>query len=76
MFDGLPLGTPEVAAAVDELTADRFRTVLAVLCTVTIEPCGRGKRRMVDGLVPGSDHRGVEGVKLAPMRAQRLSRVE
>ncbi|MDO0974026.1 recombinase family protein [Mycolicibacterium frederiksbergense] len=49
VFDGIPLGTPEVAAAVDELSADRFRTVLAVLATVTIEPCGRGRRRLVDG---------------------------
>ncbi len=49
VFDRLPLGTPEVAAAVDALTADRFRAVLAVLATVTIEPCGRGKRRLVDG---------------------------
>lgn len=49
VFDGIPLGTPEVGAAVDKLTADRFRTVLAVLATVTIEPCGRGRRRLVDG---------------------------
>lgn len=49
VFDGIPVGTPEVAAAVDKLSADRFRTVLAVLATVTIEPCGRGRRRLVDG---------------------------
>lgn len=43
VFDGLPLGRPEVVAAVKELSADRFRAVLSVLCTVTILPVGRGR---------------------------------
>lgn len=42
VFDGLPLGKPEVVDAVRRLTPDRFRAVLAVLCDVTIEPTGKG----------------------------------
>lgn len=42
VFDGIPLGTPEVAAAVDELSPDRFRAVLDVLCKVTVLPVGKG----------------------------------
>src|SRR4029077_8246286 len=38
VFDGLPLGRPEVADAVARLSPDRFRAVLAVLGTVTVAP--------------------------------------
>ena len=42
VFDGIPLGKPQAAAAVQRLSPDRFRAVLAVLLTVTITPVGRG----------------------------------
>ena len=42
MFDGLPLGTPEVADAVSRLSPDRLRAVLDVLMTVTVAPVGKG----------------------------------
>lgn len=41
VFDGIPLGTPEVAAAVEALSPDRFRAVLDVLMTVTVDPVGK-----------------------------------
>jgi hypothetical protein len=41
LFDGLPLGEPEVTAAVDDLTPDRFRAVLDVLAQITIAPVGK-----------------------------------
>ena len=44
VFDGLPLGRPEVADAVKRLSPDRFRAVLAVLATVTVAPVGKGGR--------------------------------
>ncbi|QFS91144.1 hypothetical protein FIV07_10300 [Mycobacterium sp. THAF192] len=44
VFDGIPLGTPEVAAAVKRLTPDRYRAVLAVLMDVTVLPVGKGGR--------------------------------
>ena len=44
MFDGLPLGQPEVADAVARLSPDRLRAVLAVLLTVTVMPVGKGGR--------------------------------
>lgn len=42
IFDGIPVGTEQAVAAVKKLTPDRFRAVLSVLCTVTIEPVGKG----------------------------------
>ena len=42
VFDGIPLGKPQAAAAVQRLSPDRFRAVLDVLLTVTIAPVGRG----------------------------------
>jgi DNA invertase Pin-like site-specific DNA recombinase len=42
VFDGLPLGRPEVADAVARLSPDRFRAVLDVLLTVTVAPVGKG----------------------------------
>lgn len=42
VFDGIPLGTPEAVAAVQELSADRFRAVIDVLMSVAIAPTGKG----------------------------------
>lgn len=42
VFEGLPLGKPEVADAVAKLSPDRFRAVLDVLCTATVMPVGKG----------------------------------
>ena len=41
VFDGIPLGTPEAAAAIRELSPDRFRAVLDVLLEVAIAPVGK-----------------------------------
>jgi hypothetical protein len=46
VFDGIPLGEPEVADAIAELTPDRFRAVLDVLVVVTIAPVGKGGGHM------------------------------
>ena len=42
VFDGTPLGTPQAVAAVKNLSPDRFRAVLAVLCRITVMPVGKG----------------------------------
>lgn len=42
IFDDLPLGTPEVAAKVAELSPDRLRAVMDVLMEVTVMPVGKG----------------------------------
>jgi DNA invertase Pin-like site-specific DNA recombinase len=42
VFEGLKLGHPKVAFGVRALSPDRFRTVLAMLATVTVMPVGRG----------------------------------
>lgn len=44
VFDGLPLGTPEVAEAVKRLSGDRLRAVIAVLVEFTVAPVGKGHR--------------------------------
>jgi DNA invertase Pin-like site-specific DNA recombinase len=44
VFEGLDLGTPRVIGQIRKLSADRFRAVLAVLCTVTVAPVGKGHR--------------------------------
>jgi DNA invertase Pin-like site-specific DNA recombinase len=41
VFEGIPLGKPEVADAITRLSPDRFRAVLDVLMTVTVAPVGR-----------------------------------
>lgn len=41
VFDGLPLGTPEVVQAIERLSPDRFRAVLDVLATITVAPVGK-----------------------------------
>ena len=48
MFDGLPLGTPEVADAVQNLSADRFRAVLDVLVTLVVMPVGKAGGKVFD----------------------------
>lgn len=42
VFDEIPLGTPEAAAAVKHLSPDRFRAVLDVLATIIVTPVGKG----------------------------------
>ena len=42
VFDGIPLGHPEVADAVARLSPDRLRAVMAVLFTATVMPVGKG----------------------------------
>ena len=42
VFDGIPLGTREVADAVSRLSPDRLRAVLDVLMPVTVMPVGKG----------------------------------
>lgn len=42
VFDGIPLGKPEVADAIKRLSPDRVRAVLDVLMTVTVAPVGKG----------------------------------
>ncbi|MGH3634341.1 MAG: recombinase family protein, partial [Mycobacterium sp.] len=42
VFEGLPLGKPEVADAIEGLSADRFRAVVDVLMTVNVAPVGKG----------------------------------
>ncbi|MGB3483618.1 MAG: recombinase family protein [Mycobacterium sp.] len=44
VFDGIPLGTPEVAEAIKELTPDRLRAVLDVVVRFTVMPVGKGGR--------------------------------
>ena len=44
VFDGIPLGTPQVANAVDKLSPDRFRAVLDVLAEITVAPVGKTGR--------------------------------
>ena len=48
VFDGLPLGTPEVADAVQNLSADRFRAVLDVLVTLVVMPVGKAGGKVFD----------------------------
>lgn len=42
MFDGLPLGKPEVAEKVRQLSADRLRAVIDVLVEFVVAPVGKG----------------------------------
>lgn len=42
VFDGIPLGTPEVAAAVGRLSPDRLRAVIDVLVVFEVAPVGKG----------------------------------
>jgi DNA invertase Pin-like site-specific DNA recombinase len=42
VFDGLPLGKPEVADAIKELSPDRLRAVIDVLVEFVVAPVGKG----------------------------------
>lgn len=42
VFDGLPLGKPEVADAIKALTPDRLRAVIDVLVEFVVAPVGKG----------------------------------
>jgi DNA invertase Pin-like site-specific DNA recombinase len=42
VFDGLPLGKPEVADAIKELSPDRLRAVIDVLVEFVVVPVGKG----------------------------------
>lgn len=42
VFDGLPLGTPEVIERVRRLSPDRLRTVIGVLAEFVVAPVGKG----------------------------------
>lgn len=44
VFDGIPLGTPQVAGMIAELSPDRFRAVLDVLAEVVVQPVGKSGR--------------------------------
>lgn len=47
VFDGIPLGTPEVAEAVSELAEqypDRYRAIIDLLMSITVAPAGKGGR--------------------------------
>jgi hypothetical protein len=43
VFDGLALGTPEVAAGLSALTPDRYRALVELLAVVTVDPVGKGR---------------------------------
>lgn len=42
VFDGLPLGKPEVAETIKELSPDRLRAVIDVLVEFAVLPVGKG----------------------------------
>jgi DNA invertase Pin-like site-specific DNA recombinase len=44
VLDGIPLGTPQVAAAIQRLSPDRFRAVVELLMAVTVMPVGKGNK--------------------------------
>jgi DNA invertase Pin-like site-specific DNA recombinase len=48
VFDGIPLGKSAAVAAIKKLSPDRFRSVLSVLVTITVAPCGKGRGRVFD----------------------------
>lgn len=44
IFDGLPLGTGEVTAAIEALSPDRYREIVSTLFSLQVEPVGKGHR--------------------------------
>lgn len=48
VLDGLPLGTPEAADKLKQLTPDRLRAVLGVVCTITVLSIGKGRFKDVE----------------------------
>ena len=44
VFEGLKLGTPDVEVGIRALSDDRFRAVVNMLMTLTVQPVGKGHR--------------------------------
>lgn len=44
VFEGIRLGSPDVATDIKALSADRYRAVIAAMGTVTVVPVGKGRR--------------------------------
>ncbi|SUA03108.1 phiRv1 integrase [Mycolicibacterium fortuitum] len=44
VFDGIPLGTPEAVDAVNDLSPDRFRAIVAVVMEPSVLPVGKSGR--------------------------------
>ena len=44
VFEGLKLGTPDVEVGIRALSPDRFRAVVTVLMSLTVQPVGKGHR--------------------------------
>jgi hypothetical protein len=42
VFDEIPLGTEQVGQAIDKLSPDRLRAIMAVMMDVTVLPVGKG----------------------------------
>lgn len=57
VFEGIPIGRPEVREAIEELPAGRYRAVLDVLMTITIKPVGKGGYQVID---PRTGRKGIK----------------
>lgn len=44
VFEGIRLGSPDVAKDIKALSPDRYRAVIAAMGTVTVDPVGKGHR--------------------------------
>jgi hypothetical protein len=44
VFEGLKLGTPDVEVGIRALSPDRFRAVVTVMMSLTVQPVGKGHR--------------------------------
>ena len=44
VLEGLEIGTPNVAVGIRALSPDRFRAVVTMLMTLTVDPVGKGHR--------------------------------
>lgn len=42
LFDQIPLGKPQVKAAIESLSPDRLRAVVSILAKITVMPVGKG----------------------------------
>lgn len=42
VLDGIPLGRPEAIQAVADLSPDRFRALVTLICRITVMPVGKG----------------------------------
>jgi hypothetical protein len=52
VFDGIPLGTEAAVEAIKALSPDRFRAILDVLLSVTVEAVGKGSHNFDPTRVP------------------------